>query len=111
MNNGGYNVIYADPPWRYDDATPNREVENHYPTMALAEICCIEVPADKNAVLYMWATAPKLLEAIAVMRSWGFRYRTHAVWDKEKMGMLYRAGSHSMPNPIVASGYFHDRQG
>jgi len=35
-----YDIIYADPPWRYDDNTvpPNRRIENHYPTMALEDI-------------------------------------------------------------------------
>jgi len=40
-------------------------------------------------VLYLWATAPKLLEAIEVMKAWNFSYKTHAIWDKEKIGMGY----------------------
>jgi N6-adenosine-specific RNA methylase IME4 len=40
-------------------------------------------------VLFLWATAPKLIEALEVMRAWGFSYRTNAVWDKEKIGMGY----------------------
>lgn len=33
-----YNIIYADPPWRYyayTDKTSTRSVEYHYPTMSL----------------------------------------------------------------------------
>lgn len=37
----------------------------------------------------LWATAPKLLEALDVMKSWGFTYKTNAIWDKEIMGMGY----------------------
>jgi N6-adenosine-specific RNA methylase IME4 len=37
----------------------------------------------------MWATAPKLIEALEVMKSWGFQYKTHAVWDKENWGSGY----------------------
>jgi N6-adenosine-specific RNA methylase IME4 len=85
-----YGVIYADPPWQYDFAeTDSRKIENHYPTMTLAEICCMDVPAAKDCVLYLWATAPKLLEAVAVMRAWGFSYKTHAMWDKELIGSGY----------------------
>lgn len=84
-----YGVIYADPPWRYDDATPNRAVENHYPTMSNEEICALPVPAADDCVLYLWATAPKLREALEVMEAWGFNYRTHAIWDKVKIGMGY----------------------
>ena len=87
-----YKVIYADPPWRYDFAeTNNRKIENQYPTMSLEEIKNLSVRdiADTNCVLYLWATAPKLLEAIDVIKSWGFKYKTHAIWDKEIIGMGY----------------------
>jgi len=85
-----YDVIYADPAWRYDFAeTDNRKIENHYPTMSVEEICSLKVPAKKNAVLFMWATAPKLREAFMVMDAWGFEYKTHAIWDKKIIGMGY----------------------
>ena len=85
-----YNVIYADPPWKYSFSKSNsRKIENQYPTMTCAEICEMEIPAAKDCVLYLWATAPKLLEALAVMKAWGFTYKTQAVWDKGKIGMGY----------------------
>ena len=85
-----YQIIYADPPWRYSFSKSNsREVENQYPTMSLEDICSLEIPSEKDSVLYLWATAPKLIEAITVMRSWGFTYKSHAVWDKEIKGMGY----------------------
>ena len=69
-----YGIIYCDPPWRYEDGTPppNRRIENHYSTMSLEDICGLKVPSADNSVLYMWATAPKLAEAMEVMKSWGF---------------------------------------
>lgn len=85
-----YDVIYADPPWRYGfSRSKSRKIENQYPTMTVEEICALEVPAKEDAVLYLWATAPKLREALRVMDAWGFEYKTHAVWDKEKIGMGY----------------------
>lgn len=86
---GPFGVLYADPPWRYDDATPNRAVENHYPTMAVEDICALDVPAADDAALFLWATAPKLREALAVVDAWGFTYRTNAVWVKPQLGMGY----------------------
>jgi N6-adenosine-specific RNA methylase IME4/DNA-binding XRE family transcriptional regulator len=87
---GEFNVLLADPPWRYDFAeTDNRAIENQYPTMDVEEIKAMKVPSATNSVLFLWATAPKLLEAIAVMQSWGFAYKTNAVWDKELIGMGY----------------------
>ena len=85
-----YDVIYADPPWRYSFSKSNsRKIENQYPTMTADEICALNVPANKDCVLYLWATAPKLLEALKVMSAWGFTYKTQAVWDKGKIGMGY----------------------
>jgi len=72
-----YAVIYADPPWQYDhQEAPNREIENHYGTMSLSDICGLDIPAANDAVLYMWTTAPKLREAFDVIDSWGFEYVT-----------------------------------
>ena len=91
-----YPVIYADPPWRYENPPMgggNRSIENHYPTMTLEEICAMPVAelAAPDAMLYLWATAPKLIECLEVVKAWGFDYRTNMVWDKEKIGMGYHA--------------------
>lgn len=91
-----YPIIYADPPWRYENppiGATSRAIENHYPTMTLAEICALPVGelATDDALLYLWATAPKLAECFEVIRAWGFEYRTNMVWDKEKIGMGYHA--------------------
>jgi len=85
-----YNLVLADPPWRYDYTPSNRrKIENHYPTATLQEICSHKPPTEENAVLFLWATSPKLKEALEVMEAWGFEYKTQAVWDKEKIGMGY----------------------
>jgi len=87
---GKYDIIYADPPWRYEfSETESRAIENQYPTMTLEDIKNIQVPCEDNAVLFLWATAPKLTEALEVMEAWGFLYRTCHSWDKEKNGMGY----------------------
>jgi N6-adenosine-specific RNA methylase IME4 len=94
-----FDIIYADPPWRYDWAIPNKgvEVERHYPTMTEEEICALEVPAKTDSVLYLWATAPKLREAISVIDAWGFNFKTCAVWDKlvPLMGYWFK-GQHEL---------------
>lgn len=85
-----YQIIYADPPWKYDFSKDNADkIEHHYQTMSLEEICKLKIPSDNNAVLYLWATAPKLTEALEVMKSWGFVYKTHCIWDKDWIGMGY----------------------
>lgn len=91
---GKFVVLYADPPWRYENPPmggSNRSIENHYPTMDLNEICALPVAdlAHENSVLFMWATSPKLSECMEVLKAWGFSYRTKIVWVKDKIGMGY----------------------
>lgn len=89
---GPFAVLYADPPWRYDYApAESRAIENQYPTLSVEDICAlpVEALAAEDAVLYLWATSPKLVEALQVMAAWGFAYRTCAVWDKGVIGMGY----------------------
>jgi N6-adenosine-specific RNA methylase IME4 len=87
-------LIYADPPWRYEHTmSESRAIENQYPTMALEEIKALPLAkkTTDDAVLLMWATSPKLAEAMSVIESWGFTYRTSMVWVKDKIGMGYYA--------------------
>jgi len=87
---GEFDVVYADPPWRYDfSKSDNRAIENQYPTMEVSDICKLKVPSAENSILFLWGTAPKLLEALEVMKAWGFEYKTNAVWDKKRIGMGY----------------------
>lgn len=91
-----YPIIYADPPWRYENppiGSTSRAIENHYDTMTLEDICALPVAklAADDALLYLWATAPKLAECMKVIEAWGFEYRTNMVWDKVKIGMGYHA--------------------
>ncbi len=89
-----YPLIYADPPWKYQFVeSETRQIENHYPTMELNDIC--ELPiykiAMEDCILFLWATSPKLGEALQVMDSWGFEYKSCFVWVKDKIGMGYYA--------------------
>lgn len=91
-----YPIILADPPWRYENPPmggTNRSIENHYPTLDLNGICALPVAsiAADDALLYLWATAPKLAECFSVIEAWGFEYRTCFVWVKDKIGMGYHA--------------------
>jgi N6-adenosine-specific RNA methylase IME4 len=91
---GTYPVIYADPPWRYDVVeSESRAIENHYPTMSNEDIYALPIQplCTDDAVLFLWATSPKLAEAMQVVAAWGFNYKTCMVWVKDKIGMGYYA--------------------
>jgi len=103
-----YDVIYADPPWRYDfSKVTNDAIESHYQTMSLADICAMAIPSKKDSILYLWATAPKLPEAMSVMKNWGFTYKTNMVWIKPTIGLGYHArGKHELLM-VGTRGNFH----
>ena len=85
-----YQIIYADPPWEYKQSgskTNSRGMaKQHYNTMCTDDICHLPVKDIKtnNAICFMWATFPNITEAIKVMESWDFVYKTVAfVWIKK----------------------------
>lgn len=99
--NKKYNVIYADPPWSYNNMNIGCRGESgaagNYDVMNLQDIK--DMPIDKiiqdNSILFLWATVPLLPDAIEVLKSWGFQYKTTLVWKKHElgMGMWFRIGT------------------
>ena len=82
-----YNIIYADPPWSYNDKMSGHSfsLEHEYETMSLEWIKSLDVAklAEKDCILFLWAVSPQLPEAIEVMQAWGFTYKTVAFcWSK-----------------------------
>jgi N6-adenosine-specific RNA methylase IME4 len=88
-----YPVIYADPPWRFEpysrDTGMDRAADNHYSTMTLDQIKAVKIPKAWDCVLFLWATAPMLPQALEVIEEWDFDYKTHCVWVKDKIGTGY----------------------
>lgn len=90
-----YKIIYADPPWSYNDKLGNEKglgsATSAYNTQDLNWIKSLKVNeiADKDCVLFMWAVSPLLPEAFKVIKSWGFKYKTVAFcWSKKTTGNL-----------------------
>jgi N6-adenosine-specific RNA methylase IME4 len=74
-----YQIIYADPPWSYKVwAGKGKTAANHYNLMNVDDICRLPISeiTDKDCVLFLWVTAPFLLQSFRVIESWGFTYKT-----------------------------------
>jgi len=115
--NGKYQIIYADPPWFYNkrnlfkkDGRRNNfawGATNHYSVMKTEDICNLPVNkiADTNCILFLWATFPRLPDALKVMQSWGFEYKTVGfVWIKTTKNGQIRMdglGNYTMSNAEV----------
>lgn len=72
-----YNIIYADPPWRNPKSgTKARNNEKHYPSMSTEEICGLPVQSISatKSILFLWACFPCLVDALKVIKAWGFEY-------------------------------------
>lgn len=84
-----YNIIYADPAWRFKYYGKSdkryRRAEYHYEVSTLSQMKQIPVKevADKNCVLFMWAIYPMLPQALELIKAWGFTFKTVAfTWVK-----------------------------
>lgn len=86
-----YQIIYADPPWDYQQCRLSGSAKKHYPTMRIEELCALPVAeiADRDCALFLWATFPQLPEALRLIQAWGFVYKTVAfVWLKQNRKAL-----------------------
>jgi len=97
-----YNIIYADPPYHFKNWNKDQEKvlkKVPYPTMNDEDIKNLPVRdvSEKDCVLFIWVTYPKLLDGIETIKRWGFEYKTCAFsWVKQNkksdglyMGMGY----------------------
>jgi N6-adenosine-specific RNA methylase IME4 len=93
-----YRVIYADPPWKYNDTRSGGNddfmnqypaAETHYPTMTITELCNLPISdlCENNSVLFLWVTSPLLEDSFKIIKAWGFSYKTSFIWDKIKHNM------------------------
>lgn len=86
--NNQFGTILIDPPWRFRNLTgkvgPQHKRLYRYPTMSFEEIAALPINklALPNSHLYLWCPNALLLEALSIMKEWGFTYKTNIVWYK-----------------------------
>ncbi len=105
-----YQIIYADPPWRYRSKQPFRSggvrfhsLHHEYKTLKTKDICSLNVKklCFKDCALFLWATDSHLMEAGEIMKAWGFKYITVAfVWEKitKRGNLVANLGAWTMKN-------------
>ena len=97
-----FRVVYADPPWR-----PNGGARLPYPTLSTHALCALPVAGlcAADCALLLWATHGTLPDALRVVASWGFSYRTVAfTWVKSnrtRPGFFAGQGGWTRANPEV----------
>ena len=102
---GPFQVIYADPPWRWrawSAAGEGKSAVQHYGVMDEAALAALPVAgaAARDAVLFLWVIQSMLPDALRLIEAWGFELKTVAfVWvkikgaaEREGQGRLFYAG-------------------
>lgn len=83
-----FGTILADPPWQFVNRTgkvaPEHARLSRYGTLDLAAIAGLPVAAHAapTAHLYLWVPNALLPEGLAVLKAWGFAYKSNIVWHK-----------------------------
>lgn len=88
-----YQVIYADPPWSYNNKTTGRTNGNQpegsgaatkYKTMSLDQLKQMPIKelSDNDCCCFLWVTNPLLPEGLELLKAWGFEYKTMITWKK-----------------------------
>jgi N6-adenosine-specific RNA methylase IME4 len=83
-----FHTVLADPPWRFINRTgkvaPEHRRLARYGTMKTEDICALPVGdmTVNPAHLYLWVPNALLPEGLAVMKAWGFDYKSNIVWHK-----------------------------
>lgn len=102
-----YQIIYADPPWSYRNMGNIQATANsHYKTMFQEEIEALpikKISAD-DSILFLWATFPKIQEALNTIKAWGFEYKTVGfTWIKKNKngGNFFGVGWYTKSNAEV----------
>jgi len=86
LPNKKYKIIYADPPWHFNDRADTRGVENKYTTMLTEDVCKIPISniSDKDSILFIWGVFPMIQDTLNVIKAWGFEYKTLGfIWVKK----------------------------
>jgi len=88
-----YDIIYADPPWDYDDkaSSGKRGASHKYPCMDLQDIMALPVKrlAAPDAILFMWHVGPMPLEALKVVDAWGFKVKNMKAFTWVKLNKRF----------------------
>lgn len=100
-----YEVILADPPWFYENSQPNGwgQADKFYDLMSDEEIFDLDLQKilAPKAVVFLWATGPKLHVAIECLNQWGLRYIGVAfVWVKTRKDGQPMAASGIRPTVV-----------
>lgn len=113
-----YRAIYLDPPWRFKNWSigeltkrgekwARRNGRSPYPVMSPDDLKKLPVGdlGSRDSLMFMWATYPKMDEALELMAIYGYKFTTIAfTWVKlnpSGVGWHFGLGYYTRQNPEV----------
>lgn len=102
--NKKYNIIYADPPWFYNQRANTGKFRggcwNHYKPMKNKDILNLPVEhlTNNNCALFLWVTMPNIEVGFEVLKTWGFEYKT--------VGFTWLKTNPKSGTPFFGVGYY-----
>lgn len=111
-----YDLLYPDPAWRFKNWSMDELVSrgerwarkngrSPYPVMTIDDLCKMPLGdlGNRNSIMLMWATYPKMEDALRAMKAWGYEFKTFAfTWVKlnpSGIGWHFGLGYHTRQNP------------
>lgn len=93
LPNNHFGAILADPPWLFEIWGKNKGASRApgYHCSGIDELKDFPVAhlAAKDSVLFIWITWPILIDALDLIKAWGFTYKTCAFsWMKAHAGQI-----------------------
>jgi len=113
-----YGAILADPPWRFRTWNKATAVTRrtsgtnvcaavHYKTMEIQDLAAMPIAdlAIEDACLFLWISWPQLTDALALIKAWGFEFKTCAFdWMKAHIGQIELF--HDEVDALMGMGYW-----
>jgi N6-adenosine-specific RNA methylase IME4 len=119
LQSNHFGAILADPPWRFEvwsgkTAVQARESKStykpasaHYETMSRDELLTLPVAGvtAEDCAIFIWCCWPTLKDALDLIESWGFKYKTCAFdWMKAHAGQVEMFRDDF--DPLMGMGYW-----
>lgn len=100
-----FKVITLDPPWPYDRTSGQGVANKQYTLMTWDDLYAlgplIKAVAAPDCAIFLWTTAPLLIETVDMVKAWRLRYVTKAFsWVKTYSagGIFFGIGSYTASN-------------
>lgn len=87
---GTYDIILADPAWKFENEWGKGIAQEKYGTLPLEQVKQLgsKLNIAKDSACFLWVPTVLIQEGLDVLKAWSFKYHNLIVWDKVQGGGL-----------------------